>query len=80
MEGSGSGPVKAAREDTKPKRGRDAGAIPEMAGALRKPAGGRGRQKGGAMGAVSGPPLTVSTNTKIFYISSDGFLGLIGSL
>ena len=31
-------------------------------------AGGRARQKDGSMGAVSGAPLTVTTDTKVFLL------------
>jgi hypothetical protein len=60
-----AGAVKAARDGAKPKRGESEGAKPEGARRWWRRAGGRGRQEGGAMGAVSGGPLTVSTNTLI---------------
>src|SRR5699024_6067341 len=44
-------------------------AIPQMAMVFPSTAGGRARQKNGSMGAVSGAPLTVTTDTK--YIIPD---------
>ena len=64
-----AGAVKAARDGAKPKRGEGEGAKPEGAGRWWRRAGGRGRQRGGAMGAGSSAPLTVSTNTRIVVIN-----------
>lgn len=50
----------AARQGTIPNR---AGIFLDRVGTGPGVAGGGGRQAGGAMGAVSGAPLTVSTNT-----------------
>ena len=55
---------KSGQRGTNPKRVEDEDAKPEGEGGWRRQVGGQERQDGGAMGAVSGPPLTVSNNTR----------------
>jgi hypothetical protein len=60
---AGVGRDKSGQRGTNPKRVEYEDAKPEGVSEWRRRVGGRGRQDGGAMGAVSGPPLTVSNNT-----------------